>query len=136
MANAWYDSGLEGFAGGDVAWDTSDIRSILIDEADDTIDLAVDDFLDDRAAGARVAVSGSFASKTQTDGYLDADDVTFTSVSGDPVESLDIYCHDGGADTARRLLLNFDTATGLPITPDGGNIVVQWDNTTNRIARL
>jgi hypothetical protein len=136
MANSWYDAGLEGFAGGDVAWDTSDIRLILIDEADDTIDLAADDFLDDRAAGARVATSTSFGSKTFTDGYLDAGDVTLTSVTGDQSESIDVYCHDGGADTARRMLLNFDTATGLPITPDGGNITVQWDNGTNKIARL
>lgn len=136
MANAWYDSGVEGFAGGDVAWDTSDIRLILIDEADDTIDLAVDDFLDDRASAARVATSGSFASKTFADGILDAADVTLTSVTGDPSESIDVYCHDGGADSARRMLLNFDTATGLPVTPDGGNITVQWDNGTNKIARL
>lgn len=136
MANSWYDAGLEGFAGGDVAWDTSDIRLICIDEADDTIDLVVDDFLDDRAAAARVAVSASFGSKTNTDGFLDAADVTLTSVSGDVFESIDIYCHDGGADSARRLLLNFDTATGLPLTPDGGNITVQWDNGANKIARL
>ncbi len=136
MANSWYDAGLEGFAGGDIAWDTSDIRLILIDEADDTINLATDDFLDDRAAAARVATSGSFTSKTFTDGYLDAADVTLTSVSGDVSESIDIYCHDGGSDAARRLLINFDTATGLPITPDGGNITIQWDNGTNKIARL
>lgn len=136
MANAWYDAGLEGFAGGDVAWDTSDIRVVCIDEADTTIDLANDDFLNDRAAGARVAVSGSFASKTNTKGYLDAADVTLVSVTGDQFESIDIYCHDGGADSARRLLLNFDTATGLPLTPDGGNVTIQWDNGTNRIARL
>lgn len=136
MANAWYDAGLESFAGGDVAWDTSDIRLILLDAADDTISLTVDDFLDDRAAGARVAVSSSFGSKTFTDGYLDAADVTLTSVTGDQSESIDIYCHDGGADSARRLLLNIDTATGLPVTPDGGNITVAWDNGTNKIARL
>jgi hypothetical protein len=136
MANSWYDKGLEAFAGGDTPWDTSDIRLVAVDEADDTITLTTDQFLSDRAAGSRVHVSTSFASKTVTDGYLDAADVTLTSVSGDPFESLDVYCHDGGADSARRLLLNFDTATGLPMTPDGGNITVQWDNGTPKIARL
>lgn len=136
MANSWYDAGLEGFAGGDVAWDTNDIRVVCVDEADDTIDLAVDDFLDDRAAASRVAISGSFASKTNVDGYLDAADVTIVSVAGDTFESLDIYNHDGGADAARRLLINFDTATGLPLIPDGGNVTIQWDNGTNKIARL
>lgn len=135
-ANSWYDAGLEGFAGGDVAWDTSDIRLILIDEADDTINLTTDDFIDDRAAPSRVATSSSFGTKTHTGGFLDAADVTLTSVTGDQSESIDIYCHDGGSDAARRLLINFDTATGLPVTPDGGNITVQWDNGSNKIARL
>lgn len=135
-ANSWYDAGLEGFAGGDVAWDTSDIRLILIDEDTDAPNLTTDDFLDDRAAGARVAVSDALASKTFADGILDAADKTFTSVSGDTVESLDVYCHDGGADAARRLLINFDTATGLVLTPDGGNVTVQFDNGANKIARL
>lgn len=136
MANSWYDAGLESFAGGDLAWDTGAFRLTCIDEADDTIDLVNDDFLDDRAGASRVASSGDFASKTFTDGYLDAADVTLTSVSGDQFESIDIFCNDGGSDSARRLLLNFDTATGLPLTPDGGNITVQWDNGTNKIARL
>jgi len=29
-----------------------------------------------------------------------------------------------------------DTATGLPITPNGGDIIITWDNGTNRILRL
>lgn len=136
MANGWYNFGLESFALGDVAWDTSDIRLILIDAADDTVSLSADQFLSDRAGAARVAVSTSFGSKTGTAGVLDAADVTITSVTGDQSESVDLYCHDGGADSARRMLMNFDTATGLPITPDGGNITVQWDNGSNKIARL
>lgn len=136
MANAWYDFGLQQFAGGDTAWDTSDIRVILADSADYTPNTTTDDFLNDIAAGARVAVSSSFASKTLTAGYLDAADVVLTSVTGDQSELLIIYNHDGGADTARALLLKFDTATGLPVTPDGGNITIQWDNSTPKIARL
>jgi hypothetical protein len=41
-----------------------------------------------------------------------------------------------GSDATSRLLLFFDTATGLPVTPNGGNIAVTWDNGANRIARL
>lgn len=136
MANGWYAFGLESFAGGDVAWDTGDIRCVLCDAADDTISLAADQFLSDRAGAARVAVSTSFGTKTFAGGILDAADITITSVTGDQSESVDIYCHDGGADAARRLLANFDTATGLPITPDGGNITIQWDNGSNKIMRL
>lgn len=135
MANSWYDKGLETFAAGDTAWDTSNIKVTFIDEADDTIDLAVDDFFNDRAAASRVATSGNLASKTQAGGFLDAADLTVTSVSGDQFESFDIW-HDTGTEATSPFLLNFDTATGLPLTPDGGNITVQWDNGTNKIARL
>ncbi len=135
MANALYDAGREGFLAGNLDWDANDIRLIFVDEADDTIDLAVDDFLDDRAVASRVAVSGSFASKTTTAGVADAADVTVSSVSGDQFESIDIYYHTGVESTS-RLICNIDTATGLPTTPNGGNISVVWDSGSNRIFRL
>jgi hypothetical protein len=135
MANALYDSGREGFLDGSIDWDTNDIRCILIDEADDTIDLATDNMLDDRAVASRVATSGAFASKTVTAGVADAADVTLTSVTGDISESIDIYQHTGTESTS-RLICNIDTATGLPVTPNGGNIVLQWDSGSNRIFKL
>ena len=135
MANALYDKGREGFLDGSIDWDTNDIRLILIDEADDTIDLAVDDNLDDRAAPSRVATSGAFASKTVTNGVADAADVTLSAVSGDQSESIDIYKHTGTEATA-RLICNIDTATGLPVTPNGGDITIQFDSGANKIFKL
>jgi hypothetical protein len=135
MANALYDAGREGFLGGTIDWDTHDIRCILIDEADDTIDLATDNFLDDRAVASRVATSGAFGSKTITAGVADAADVTLTSVTGDISESIDIYYHTGVESTS-ALICNIDTATGLPVTPNGGNITIQWDSGANRIFKL
>lgn len=135
MANALYDKGREGFLDGSIDWDTNDIRLILIDEADDTIDLSVDDNLDDRAALARVATSGAFASKTVTNGVADAADVTLSAVTGDQSESIDIYKHTGVEATA-RLICNIDTATGLPVTPNGGDITIQFDSGANRIFKL
>lgn len=65
---------------------------------------------------------------TVTNGTFDGDDVTFTSVSGASVEALVIYRKNGGADTTWRLVLYEDTSvTGLPVTPNGGNIVVTWN---------
>lgn len=135
MANALYDAGRQGFLDGSIDWDTNDIRLVFVDEADDTIDLAVDDNLDDRAAASRVATSGSFASPTTTAGVADAADVTVNAVSGDPFESIDIYKHTGTESTS-RLICNIDTATGLPLTPNGGNITVAWDSGSNRIFKL
>lgn len=135
MANALYDFGREGFLDGSIDWDTHDIRIILIDEADDTINLTTDDNLDDRAGAARVATSDALASKTVTAGVADAADKTWTAVSGDVSESIDIYKHTGTESTS-RLIANIDTATGLPVTPNGGDITVQWDSGANKIFKL
>lgn len=135
MANALYDAGREGFLAGDIDWDANDIRIILIDEADDTIDLAVDNFLDDRAGAARVATSTALASKTTTAGVADAADKTFTAVTGDQAESIDGYKHTGTESTS-NLIFNIDTATGLPVTPNGGDITVVFDSGANKIFRL
>lgn len=135
MANALYDKGREGFLDGSIDWDTDDIRIILVDAADYTVNLATDDFLDDVAAGGRVAVSGALGSKTVTAGVADAADVTFTSVTGDVSEAIVIYKHTG-TDATSRLIAYIDTATGLPVTPNGGNITVAWDNGANKIFKL
>ena len=64
MANALFDHGREGFLAGDIDWDGDNIKLVLIDEADDVPDLAVDEDLADRAGAARVATSANFAGKT------------------------------------------------------------------------
>lgn len=135
MANALYDKGREGFLDGSIDFDTNNIKIMLIDEADDTIDLALDEDLADRAGASRVATSGNLASKTVTAGVADAADVTFTAVTGDVSESIDMY-QDTGVEATSRLILNIDTATGLPVTPNGGDITVTWDSGANRIFKL
>jgi len=135
MANALYDKGREGFLDGSIDWDTDNIKLVLIDEADDTIDLANDEDLADRAVASRVATSANFVSKTVTAGVADAADVTLTAVTGDQAESTDIY-QDSGVETTSRLICNIDTATGLPVTPNGGDITHEWDSGANRIFKL
>ncbi|NIB43801.1 hypothetical protein HBA55_29635 [Pseudomaricurvus alkylphenolicus] len=135
MANALYDYGRESFLGGLIDWDTDDTRIILIDEADDTIDLANDQDLADRAAASRVATSGAMGTKTIAAGVADAADVTLSSVTGDESESIDIYKHTGTEATS-TLIANIDTATGLPVTPNGGDITIQWDSGVNKIFKL
>jgi hypothetical protein len=135
MANALYDLGREGFLAGDIDWDGNNIKLVCVDEADDTIDLAADDNLDDRAVASRVATSGNFASKTTTAGVADAADVVLSAVTGDQFESIDIY-KDTGVESTSRLICNIDTATGLPCTPNGGDITIQWDAGANKIFKL
>jgi hypothetical protein len=65
---------------------------------------------------------------TVTNGLFDGDDCTFTAVSGTVIGAIVIYRKNTGANTTWRLVLYEDTSvTGLPVTPNGGNIVVTWN---------
>lgn len=135
MANALYDLGREGFLAGDIDWDANNIKVVLVDAADYTVNLSTDNDLADIIAAARVATSGNLASKTTTAGVADAADITFTAVTGDVSEALVIY-QDTGTEATSRLIAYIDTATGLPVTPNGGDITVTWDAGANKIFKL
>lgn len=125
MANGLYAKGKEGFLGGDIALDTDNIRAILVDTGAYTVNLGTHDFLDDIPAGARIAVSGNMSGKTITSGVFDASDTTFSAVAGTSVEAVVVYQHTGVEGTS-RLIAYIDTGTNLPVTPNGGDIIVQW----------
>lgn len=75
-----------------------------------------------------VGTDQQLTTPTVTNGTFDADDSTFTAVSGATVEALVIYRKNAGANTTWRLVLYEDTSvTGLPVTPNGGNIVITWN---------
>lgn len=135
MANALYDKGREGFLDGSIDWDTHTIKAVLVDTGAYTVDLAAHDNLDDIPSGARISTSGALASKTVTNGVADAADVTFTAVSGATVEAVVIY-KDTGTESTSRLIAYIDTATGLPLTPNGADVNVVWDNGANKIFKL
>lgn len=122
------DAAVSGFTA--VNWESDDCRVVLIDSADDTINVNTDQDLADIVAGARVAVSGALGSKTAVLSSntltMDAADVTFPAVSGDQAEQLLIYRHTGTEATS-LLIAFFDTFTsGMPVTPNGGDIQIQW----------
>ena len=135
MPNALYDKGREGFLASEIDWDADVIKAVLIDAADYTVNLAAHQFLSDIPLAARIATSNAFTGKTIASGVADAADLTFAAVSGDPAEALVIYQDTGTAGTS-RLIAYIDTATGLPVTPNGGDINVAWDNGANRIFKL
>jgi len=133
MANRLYDLGRESFLKGEISWSGDNIKAVLIDSASYTPDTAVDQFFDD--ISGVVATSGNLASKTTTDGIADAADVTFSSVTGNQSEFIVVY-QDTGTPSTSRLIALVDTATGLPVTPNGGDITVQWDTGANKIFKL
>ncbi len=132
MANALYGKGRQAFLDGDIDWSGDDIRVILVDTATYTVDIDVDEFHSDVTAVEIIATSGDMTGKTSTLGVADADDVTFPTVTGDQSEALIIYKWTGVSATS-RLIAYMDTATGLPVTPNGTDVVITWSDGANKI---
>lgn len=135
MTTAVYDKGRESFLKGEIAWVADNIKAVLVDTGAYTPNLATHQFLSDIPSGARIATSGNLANKTATNGVADADDVTFSAVSGATCEAIALYKDTGSAATS-NLIAYIDNATGLPVTPNGGGITVAWDNGANKIFKL
>ncbi|HEX5016499.1 MAG TPA: hypothetical protein VFX15_02810 [Actinomycetes bacterium] len=131
MANAVYVPFRNGVLGSHttrVDLDADNIKAVLTDHGADTPNVTTDDFLNDISAGT-IATSANFTGKTigtVAAGVFDADNITFTAVSGASVESVNIYKDSGTAATS-DLIAYFDTGTGLPVTPNGGDITVTWN---------
>lgn len=126
MANTLYPKWKEAVLNGgtNVAL-SGTVKVTLVDLADYTYN-AAHDFIDDVPSGARVATA-TLGTKTYTNGVFDAADSTFTAVTGDQSEALVIWI-DTGVESTSRLVAFFDTGvTGLPVTPNGGDITVTWN---------
>jgi len=68
------------------------------------------------------------ATKSYTGGVFDGGNATFTGVTGAQSEALIIYRKTAGANTEWRLVAYLDTGvTGLPVTPNSGDISVTWN---------
>jgi hypothetical protein len=112
---------------------TGNVKVSLIDLADYTYS-DNDEFYDPAISGAGkvVASSGNLTTKTYgtaSQNAFDADNITFTAVTGDPCEAIIIWV-DTATPTTSRLVAFLDTGiTGLPVTPNGGNINLNWDAT-------
>jgi hypothetical protein len=97
---------------------------------------AAHDFKDDLGANI-VGTPTAISSPTFTDGVFDGGDVTFTAVTGSAVGAIVVYLDTSGADGTDPLLCYIDTGvTGLPVTPNGGDIKITWSNGPARIFAL
>ncbi|MEC4833749.1 hypothetical protein R2362_03035 [Mycobacteroides chelonae] len=132
MVNSLFEKGRQAFLDGQINWTSDNIKVAAVD-ATYTPNVATHQYLSD-ITGV-VATSANLSGKSSTGGVADAGDVTFASVTGSTIVRLVIYKDTGTAGTS-RLIAVIDTATGLPVTPDGTNINTTWDNGANRIFKL
>lgn len=125
MANVVYPKYKEALITGssNISLSSGTVKAVLLDSADYTYS-AAHDFLDDIPAGARVATSSALGTKTVTNGAFDSADFSFSAVTGDQSEAMVVYI-DTGTESTSRLVAFYDTGvTGLPVTPNGGDINV------------
>ena len=106
MANALFDSGRDGFLNGEFNWSADSFKVILL-SSQYTVDLI--NHTTTANVGGTVAIS----------------------VAGTTITQYVVF-HD----TTKKLIAYFDTSSNLPVTPNGGNITLQWSNTDSRIFKL
>jgi len=135
MANTLYDSCRQRFLEAQINWMTDTIKVVLVSSAGYSPNISVHQTLGDIPVSSRVTSPVTLVGKSTVGGAADAADITFTSVSGATINAIVIYS-DTGTESTSPLIAYIDTATGLPITPNGGDIIVTWDNGVNKIFRV
>ena len=125
MANAIYPKYKEALLDATANVDLKDgtVKVALVDTGVYTYN-AAHDFYDD-VTGV-VGTPQAIANKTVTNGVFDGDNVTYTTVTGATVEALIIYVDTGNAATSRLVAYIDTSVTGLPVTPNGGDISITW----------
>jgi hypothetical protein len=133
MANALYSKAKEAFLNGSINMIANTITIALVDTGVYTYS-ATHQFRNE-VSNSAVISSTALENKTITNGVFDADDATFSSVTGANCEALLIF-QDTGIQTTSRLIAYIDSATGLPILPNGGDISVAFSSGSSKIFAL
>ena len=133
MANALYSKAKEAFLNGSINMVANTITIALVDTGVYTYS-ATHQFRNEVSNSAIIS-STTLANKTITNGVFDADDATFSSVTGANCEALIIFS-DTGIQGTSRLVAYIDSATGLPILPNGGDISVAFSSGSSKIFAL
>lgn len=101
-----------------------------------TVNFTTDEFLSAIPVSARIATSAALTGKTTTDGVFDANDTLFTAVIGGTVAQAVVLIRDTGNAATSALIAYIDNYTNLPVTTNGNDINVAWDNGVNKIFKL
>jgi len=133
MANALYPKAKEAFLNGSINMVANTVTIALVDTGVYTYSSSHQ--YRNEVSNSAVISSTTLANKTITNGVFDADDATFSSVTGANCEALLIF-QDTGIQTTSRLIAYIDSATGLPILPNGGDISVAFSSGSSKIFAL
>lgn len=136
MTNALYTKAKKKLLDADIDMLVDTINASLVDTGLYSPAIATHEFRSDIANDAVIATQ-ALGGKSTTDGVFDATDVVFPNVpaSANTIEVIVIW-KDTGSQGTSPLIALIDNATGLPITPNDGNITIIWDDGASKIFRL
>jgi hypothetical protein len=123
MSNRLYDVSRQGYLTGTLDWDSDSMKAALL-SISYSPNYSTDQHFSD-VSTFQVGSSVALTSVTSGAGVAEAANVTFTAVTGLQVGSVVVY-KDTGTPSTSPLIFLVNTGTGLPVTPDGTDIVVSW----------
>ena len=135
MASSRYDKAREKFGNGDIDWVNDPIHATLVDTSLYSVDLALDEYLDDIPDDAIVSTV-QLVGKSNALGVLDADPAVFPSVETGAVIGAIVLWKDTGYANNSPLIAYIDNAPELPITGDGTNVTVTWDDGADKVMQV
>lgn len=133
--SALFGKAKDKFLSGTCSWTNDTIKAVLV-SAGYTVDLVNHEFLSDIPSGARVATSAELGGKTVSGGAADAGDFWFTAVQGAQCPYLVTFRDTGSAATSDLISFHDSATAGLPLTPNGGDVLVKIDNGADKLFRL
>jgi hypothetical protein len=134
VANSLFDLGRQKFLEGSIAFLTDTIKVALVTNAY-TPNLASHQWFSDISAFV-VGTPQTLGSKGSGSGVASGANVTFTAVPGGSTVSYVVLYKDTGVAGTSALIGLIDTATGLPVATNGGDITMSWDTGANKIFKL
>ena len=85
--------------------------------------------LADIPASMRVAISGELQNKTVINGVFSAGALTVTGVYGDMIGAV-VLMKQTGNELTSTLVAFLDSSANLPVLPNGGDLIFNWDTGT------
>lgn len=135
MSNALYDKGRDAFLQGSITWNSDTVKMALVSSAY-TVAISTHQYYSDVPSTAVIGTPVALSSKSSSAGIANCGNVTFTSVTTGSTVSYIVIYKDTGTDTTSPLIAYIDTATGLPVTTNGGNITVTIDTGAAKLFKL
>lgn len=131
MANAVYPKYKEALLSGAAAIDlitntaTDGLYGVLVDTGVYTYNAAHQYY---SSLSGLVGTEQRIVNPTVVNGLLDGNDITEPAVTGASAEAIVLFRKNSGANTTWRLVAYLDTGvTGLPVTPNSGDINIVWN---------